>query len=126
MGKLGTEIDMLLQPSLCMSFGYTSLIGDSDKNDDLQSYSDALLQKFILEQIKFYPNSKQAIDEWIIAAGELFDRVIMKNRIPISEMPPVQSTSIFSNMDDEVMKFTQETRTSIIDAAFKELGDAVQ
>eukprot|EP00957_Ditylum_brightwellii_P106235 8104882-Ditylum_brightwellii.AAC.1 len=29
-------------------------------------------------------------------------------------------------MDDEVMKFKQETRSRIIDTAFKELGDAVQ
>ena len=126
MGKFDTEIDMLLQPSLRMSFRYASLIEDSDDLDDLQSYSDTLLQKFIKEQIKFYPTARRVIDEWIIAAGEPFDSVIVKNSIPISQIPPVQFTSIFSSMDDAVVQFKRKPKSKIIDAAFKELGGATQ
>jgi hypothetical protein len=125
LGKFDTEIDLLLQPSLRMSFRYAKLIGPSDDANDLQAYSDALLKLFIKEQIKFYPRSLRVLDDWIITAAELFDNVILHNNIPITEMPAVQFTSIFSNMDESIKNFRNETKNKVIDAAFKELGEAV-
>ena len=85
-----TKIDLTLHASIIESLRYAKLISPLDDEHSLCEYSNTLLRCFIQEQVVYYPNAKRVIDAWMIAAGGLFDDVIVHNQIPITNMPPVQ------------------------------------
>ena len=39
---------------------------------------------------------------WVLVAGNLFDQIIVQNELPISEMPPVQLSSLFGNKEERI------------------------
>ena len=92
MVSFSTEIYLIHHSSLRDSLRYAKLIGSSNDEDSLQSYSNDLLIKFIFEQLVYFPNSLRLICHWIRAAADLFDSIIVRDEIPISDMPPVQIT----------------------------------
>ena len=127
MGHFSTEIDLTLHENLRESFRYAKLIGPDDDEESLQTYSNNLLKRFIEEQLVYFPNSKRVIDSWIITAGELLDEVIVRNNIPISDMPPVQQTAIFADCKEEEEKYIDSMKTKLIKSAMSELKeDSVQ
>ena len=42
---------------------------------------------------------KKIVDEWIINAADLFDKLIIENTIPLNDMPPDQLSIILSSID---------------------------
>ena len=123
MGRFATEIDLTLQGSLRESLRYAKLIGPSDNPENLEEYSNQLLDRFINEQLKYFPNSQRVVDSWIITAGELFDSVIIDDEIPISDMPPVQLTALFADIEESKDSYKTGIKSNIIDAALKELSE---
>ena len=121
MGEFDTEVDLLLHKTLRESLRYAKLIGTSDDPEKLKKYSDQLLKMFIEEQLVFYPNSSKVIDSWIVSAGELLDGVIIRNEIPITDMPPVLQTQV--EMQSQVTKsiLLQKLKKNLISAITKEL-----
>ena len=81
------------------------LIGDSRDPEDLQQYSDSLLKLFITKQLKFYPCSYSQMDRYVVLAGELFDSIIVRNEIPITDMPPSLQTSLDYIYEDSIKNF---------------------
>ena len=110
MGEFDTEVDLLHHNSLRNSLRYAKLIGESDDEEDLKRYSSNLLRKFIEEQLVFFPNSLRTLDSWIVAAGDLFESVIVSNDIPITSMPSVLQSSLFQTSDESVVKFWMKER----------------
>ena len=102
LGRFNTEIDLLTQPSLRDSMTYAKLIGDSRDPEDLQQHSDSLLKLFITKQLKYYPCSYSQMERYVILAGELFDSIIVRNEIPITDMPPTLQTSLDSTYKDSI------------------------
>lgn len=96
-GFFSTEIDLIHHSSLHDSLRYAKLIGSSNDKDSLQSYSNDLLIKFIFEQLVYFPNYLRLIFHFIRAAADLFDSIIVRDEIPISDMPLVQIKSLFSS-----------------------------
>ena len=47
---------------------------------------------------------------WIVTAGELFDSVIVRDKRPISDMPPVESTSLRAAQLEEVVTYWEESQ----------------
>ena len=103
MGSFDTKVDIIMQPSIRESLRYCKLIGPSKNVEDLQLYSNQLLYKWIEVQLQFFPNSKREICEWIVTAGELFDSVIVRDEFAISNMPPVQLSSLFGSNEDNTI-----------------------
>jgi hypothetical protein len=79
--------------------------------------------RYFEEQVVTFPNSKQVIQSWIVAAGDLFDSVIIHVELSISELPAVQQSTLFTEIDEKTMEHQRTTKSNIIDAALKELGD---
>lgn len=52
-GYFSTEVDLVLHQNLIEAFRYAKLIGLSKNPDDLQTYSNQLLYKWIEEQLQF-------------------------------------------------------------------------
>ena len=85
LGHFETELDLLLHPTLRDSFRYAKLIGNSNDPIDLQKYSNDLQKLFIEEQLVYFPNGSNIVSSWIVVIGELFDGIIVRDEIPISE-----------------------------------------
>ena len=96
MGHYETEVDLILHPTLRDSFRAAKLIGPSDDPESLKLYSNKLLYLFIHEQLKYFHNTLNILSMWIMIADELFDSVIVRNEIPITDMSPVESTSLLA------------------------------
>ena len=100
-GRFATEIDLIQHSSLRKAFRYAKLIGMNEDDESLLKYSDQLFTRYIEEQLIFFPNSRQIIDTWIQDAGDIFDDVIIKGSIPITEMPSVQLTSLLKSEEEK-------------------------
>ena len=105
-------------------FEHAKLIGLNNDNQSLDQYSNSIFVKFIEEQLIYFPNSRSLIDSWITISGELFDNVIKKNTIPITDMPSVQFTTLMQSNDEKCKKYLHEMKTEILKSALKELDEA--
>ena len=72
----------------------------------------------------YFPNSKRVIDSWIITAGELLDDIIVNNTIPISDIPAVQQTTLYSDCDEISKKYIDDIKQNVIKSAFTELKNS--
>ena len=126
LGRFQTEIDLNQHTSLRNAFRYAKLIGLNNDEESLRQYSDQLFVRFVEEQLIFSPNSRQIIDPWIHACGELFDDVIIEGTIPITEMPSVQLTSIMKSVDEKCEALRNKIKEEVVSSAFKELGGALE
>ena len=120
-----TEVALLTKPSLRDSMTYAKLIGDSCDPDDLQQYFDSLLQLFITKQLKSYPCSYSQMVRYVNLAGELFNSIIVRNEIPITNMPPSLQTSLDSIYEDSIRIILEDMKSTLIHAAFTEIGDSI-
>ena len=125
MGHFETELDLLLHKNLRDALRYAKLIGDSNDENDLQIYSNALSKKFIEEQLVYFPNGSKVISNWVIIVGELFDNIIVRNEIPITDMPPILQTQLECIQLEKVHKEIQKMKKSIIEASYRELEHVV-
>eukprot|EP00957_Ditylum_brightwellii_P200748 15303310-Ditylum_brightwellii.AAC.2 len=105
MGRFSTELDLFMHTSLGESLHYTQLIGPSDEEFDLQGYSNGLLKCFIEEQMIYCPNSLGVVCDMIFAVGEVFDNVIVHNNIPVSDLPPIQHSTLYFEIDAEITEY---------------------
>ena len=103
---------------------YAKFIGNSRDPEDLQQYSDSLLKMFIIKQLKYYPCSYSQMERYFNLADELFDSIIVQNEIPITNMPPSLQTSLDFSCDDSIKKILEDMKSTLIQAAFTELGES--
>ena len=76
MGQFNTEYDLNLQRSLQESQQYTGLIGQSNNSDDLKTYSNELLYRYITDQLVYFPNGSSITDKWIVNPKHIFDDLL--------------------------------------------------
>ena len=92
----------------------------------LQMYSNSLLQKYIKEQIRYFPSSMKAIDSFISLSGIVFDNAIVKNEITMTDMPAVQFSVLAKSMVKEMVENRKKQLEKTIDAVMMELGNSVE
>ena len=122
LGRFSTELDLTNHTTLREALRYAQLIGPNDDEESLKKYAGELLHLFIVEQLVYFPNSRQMIDSWIVIAHELLLDVIIKNEIPIVDIPPVQLTALYASKEEADILYMKETRKEIISAAMNELA----
>ena len=103
---------------------YAKLIGDSCDPEDPQQYSDSLLKMFIIKQLKYYSCSYSQMERYVNLADELFNSIIVRNEIPITDIPPSLQTSFDSAYKDSIKKILEDMKSTLIQAAFNELGES--
>ena len=57
--------------------------------------------------------------------GDLFDDIIIRDTIPINELPAVQRTALVNYTDDHVKQYIQKLKKDAIRSTLKELDEAV-
>merc|ERR1712197_5293 len=105
--------------------GYAKLIGNSNREDDLKRYSNKLLYLWIEEQLQYFPIGRRILSEWIVIAGELFDSIIIKNELTITQMPAVQLTSLLGSSTIELKNHISGLKSTFVDVINIELKDCV-
>ena len=124
MGCFSTEVDLVLHQNLREAFRYTKLIGLSNDTDDLQTYSNQLLYKWIEEQLQFTTPSFRGQCEFITITAEILNSIIVQNELPILDMPPVQLSTLFGNSNEDMKLYVKSLKSTFFDAIHKELGVA--
>ena len=124
LGKFDTEIDLTLHCSLKESFRYAKLIGSSNEPEDLRRYSNELLLRYFKKQVVTFPNTKYILQSWIVEAAELFDSIIIDDELTISDLPAVQQSALFNEINARNELFLTKVRSKVIDAALREMGNA--
>ena len=61
------------------------------------------------------------IDKWIVTAGDLFESVIVRNEIPINDMPPALQVALNESKDEEVKSRIRSMKDTVLQAAFREM-----
>ena len=80
---------------------YAKLIGSREDDDSLEMYSSEVFLLFIVEQLIYYPQSIFLIGLWIITSAQLFHDSILYILIPITNMSPVQQTTLRRLRDEK-------------------------
>ena len=122
-GRFSTEIDLSLHGTIKEKFRQAKLIGTNDDEESLQRYANEICVRYIKEQVRYYPNSMNAIQSFIVEAGRLFESVIVKDEIPSSDLPPVQYSILLRSMKDEAVQNRQRLLSRFIDAILLEMGE---
>ena len=125
MGRFETEIDLNMHQSILKCLRSCGLVGSNNDTDSLKGYADELLCKFIIEQVQYFPNSQRVIDFWIITASELFHSVIIEDKLPITEIPPVQLSKLMASIDKDIIFYAQKIKTNLINYGLKEMGTSI-
>ena len=126
LGHFETELDLMLKPTIRESLRYAKLIGTSNEKEDLIEYSKKLQKMFIEEQLVYFPNGSNIISAWIVYIGELFDSIIIRNEIPIQDMPPVLQTKLEHVQNEKAAKDIELAQISMIKAAYQELQHIIE
>ena len=71
----------------------------------------------------YFPNSKQAIQPWIVVAEDIFDRIILINDIPISDMSPFQNSTLFREIYKANIQYRRVFLSRLNNVDFIELGE---
>ena len=66
------------------------MIGEEDDPESLQNYSNQVMNIIVNNQHVLFPNGQRMIDAFIIQAGDIFNSIIINNKINISKIPVVQ------------------------------------
>ena len=106
-------------------FRYEKLIGDNDVDESLELYSKNLLHLFVTKSLVYFPNSRNVIDTYIIAVGDLFDDVIISNEIPITDMPASHQVLLMREKDEEITKYIIMRNNNMVKASYLELEEVI-
>ena len=82
-----------------------NLIGDRTDDDSLRAYSLQLIKRVITDILPGQPISLRRMDEYIVTAKNLFDRVLLLNEIPITDMPPCLLTEMETSKDNDIKEY---------------------
>ena len=63
-----------------------------------------LLLKYIKEQVMSFPNLKLVIQSWIVVSGYLLDSIILNVKITMTDVPPVQHSTLFRDANEAKIK----------------------
>jgi hypothetical protein len=85
-GNFETELDFRTAPSMRESLIAANLIGDRMDTESLRAYSRQLIQLMIKDILPGTPISLRRLDEYIVSAKNVFDRVLLSNDIPVTEI----------------------------------------
>ena len=125
MGRFQTECDLWGEPSLQLAFVKARLIPieaiESENSRALDEAIDELLFRWITEQLRYYPIGSKKIDEYIVAAEQIFVAAIRDNCIPVCELPPYLYTSLVMEVNKEITKHLTESKLHLVTATLSGL-----
>ena len=125
LGHFETEADLTAHSSLREALPNANLIGPENDAESLQEYSNKLLDLYITDQLVYFPNSERVKAPWIITVGNLLDGIIVRDILPITDLPPVQQTILIQSVSDECKAYKVRKKSDMLKAAMNELESSI-
>ena len=75
--------------------------------------------------MQYFSNSQGVIDSCIITESGLLRGVIIDDRLHISEMLPVQISSLMESQEEDMLEYRRIIKTNVMDATIEEIGFGV-
>ena len=122
MGRFETELDLTLHSNLRNALRYAKLIGGKYDKESLKIYSNQLTQRFVTEQLVYFPNSYRVLDTYIIHAAQLFYDIIICDMIPITDLPPVLQSTLNASKEADIINYWKAPKSDFVEAAITEIG----
>ena len=66
------------------------------------------------------------MDTYITYAAQIFDDIIVKNIVPITDLPPVLQCNLFESTENSITNFWKQTKQSFLNAALTELSQSIE
>ena len=117
LGEFCTELDFKAEPSMKAALAKTKLIPSENLDDEeaLRAYSTALMRRVVNEILPYQPLTMKKVDEFIVAAKNLIDSVLLKDAVPITDLPPSILTELLKGKDEELAREWEERTTQQLD-----------
>ena len=124
LGEYETELDIRQQGTMRESLAKAKLIGtDFDNEESLERYSNELVRLVVNEVFAVQPVSLRRLDEYIVMAKQIFDGVLFRDEIPVTDLPPCILTDMLNCKEEELDAFWEEKRRDQLAAIYKNLPD---
>ena len=120
-GKFETELDLLSHPTLRQSLVGARLIGTNTDVESLKEYSTNLLQIVMDKCMKVQPTSMTRLEGCIIDAEHLLDSVILRDEIPMTDIPPCLLTPLLDSYDEKLRQCWVTIKENHLSAIFATL-----
>ena len=119
MGQFNNELDLLNKGSLREAMIHCKLFDPQNADTSI----DALLRRYVKEQLIYIPGSSQQFDRYLVAANEAITDVLLHDRFREEGIPPVLFTSLESKVDDDVATKVKDDRRRLTERCLAYLGE---
>ena len=125
LGEYDTELDLRFQSTIRESLSAVGLIGNSTDADDLKGYSIQLVKRTVEDVLSVQPVSLRRLDDYIVKAKILFDSVIVRNEIPVHDLPPCILTELLDRKDELLDKLWKDKRRDQLNTIYNNMPDGL-
>jgi hypothetical protein len=120
MGEYVTELDLLAQPTIRSSFEHANLVDATDE-DSLGESVTALVGRYVVEQLAYYPVGTRTWDSYLLFAARTLRGAIIDGDLHINEMPACLYTELRREVLEKTRRELNLMRSNAIKAAYAEL-----
>ena len=121
-GKFETELDLRMHGSMHESLAVAKLIGNDFENpEELKRYSNDLIVLVITDVLSVQPVSLRRLDEFIVQSMRIFDAILVRNEIPINELPPCILTELLNEKNKELEEFWDAKKNDQLTSIYQTL-----
>jgi len=120
-GKFETELDLLSHATLRESLIEARLIGTNSDSASLRRYSTNLLKIVMDKCMKVQPTSMTKLESSMIDAEILLDSVILRDQIPMTDIPPCLLTPLLDSYDEKLKNCWVTIKDNHLSAIFASL-----
>ena len=124
LGEYETELDFRMQPSMRQSLVLAKLIGDRTDEESLLQYCRDLLKRVLDEVLSVQPISLRKIDEYVVTASELFNGILLRDEIPVTDLPACILTELLNSKEDKLQAFWYRKKNDHLTAIYDMLSEA--
>ena len=125
LGKYETELDIRMQPSIRHSLVKVKLIGNETTDEALELYSNQLVEMVVTKVLSVQPISLRRLDDFVIMSKRLFDSVLLRNEIPIFDIPPCTLTEMLNSVDVGLKSFWENKKKDQLSAIYQAMPDSI-
>ena len=127
LGSFDTELEFKRQPSLKHCLMKAGVIGDDIENEDsLRQYVRDYLYRVVTEVFPVQPVTMRRLEDYIIKTWNLAEGVLLRDEIPVTELPPCLLTELLDSKEEEMTKFAEELKKQQVDACYDSLPPSLE
>ena len=111
-GRFETELELFDVPSLRDAYIRGKVIPDKQVYDNADV--NRLLEKYILEQLRYLPGGTRSFDAHLLAAKSVFHGLLINNDIYSESMPITLMNTLTEALEDKAKKMLRQSQVNIV------------